>query len=239
MRKHPQTPELLTILTMATLLEKGDDWSLWRSPCIIHEKDEMITQLGRAYRLFKNTFTGFDSSLTDQGLTLGNLPSLFNYEEKRKEDEEFIKNWGKEKYSGYRFYNIFALTSPSPLFWLLNRDLQTVVRTTLETDEPLWFQCWMNYHNPNNVLNWHDHKFDYHGYISIEPHNTTTEFRQDGEPLYSIKNEVGNIYFGPGWDRQHRVVAHEEFETPRITLGFDIHTQSDLPDDQFSLIPLL
>ena len=156
----------------------------------------MITQLGRAYRLFKNTFTGFDSSLTDQGLTLGNLPSLFNYEEKRKEDEEFIKNWGKEKYSGYRFYNIFALTSPSPLFWLLNRDLQTVVRTTLETDEPLWFQCWMNYHNPNNVLNWHDHKFDYHGYISIEPHNTTTEFRQDGEPLYSIKNEVGNIYFG-------------------------------------------
>ena len=48
-----------------------------------------------------------------------------------------------------------------------------------------------------------------------------------------------NIYFGPGWDRKHKVCVNEDYSGNRITLGYDIHTQPDLPDDQFSLIPLL
>ena len=56
---------------------------------------------------------------------------------------------------------------------------------------------------------------------------------------YEIKNEVGNIYFGPGWDRKHKVCVNENYSGNRITLGYDIHTQPDLPDDQYSLIPLL
>ena len=145
-----------------------------------------------------------------------------------------------EGFSGYRFYNLFALTSPSPLFWLLYRDIRTVVRTTLNTDEPLWFQCWMNMHKPDQVLNWHDHKFDYHGYVSIDPKDSITKFHDPNTNVrYEIKNEVGNIYFGPGWDRKQKVCVNEYYSGNRITLGYDIHTQPDLPDDQFSLIPLL
>ena len=52
-----------------TLLKRGDDWVLYRSEVIEHEPEEMKAQLGRAYRHFKNTFTGCDSSLKNDGLT--------------------------------------------------------------------------------------------------------------------------------------------------------------------------
>ena len=224
---------------MTYKVTEGDDWVLYRSPAVEHESQEMIAQLGRSYRKFKQTFTGFDSSLTSRELTVGSLPDIFNVEEQHEKDKEFLNNMD-EGFSGYRFYNLFALTSPSPLFWLLYRDIRTVVRTTLNTDEPLWFQCWMNMHKPDQVLNWHDHKFDYHGYVSIDPKDSITKFHDPNTNVrYEIKNEVGNIYFGPGWDRKHKVCVNENYSGNRITLGYDIHTQPDLPDDQFSLIPLL
>ena len=224
---------------MTYKVTEGDDWVLYRSPAVEHESQEMIAQLGRSYRQFKQTFTGFDSSLTSRELTVGSLPDIFNVEEQHEKDKEFLNNMD-EGFSGYRFYNLFALTSPSPLFWLLYRDIRTVVRTTLNTDEPLWFQCWMNMHKPDQVLNWHDHKFDYHGYVSIDPKDSITKFHDPNTNVrYEIKNEVGNIYFGPGWDRKHKVCVNENYAGNRITLGYDIHTQPDLPDDQFSLIPLL
>ena len=37
----------------------------------------------------------------------------------------------------------------------------------------------------------------------------------------------------------HRVVVNDDYQGPRITLGFDIITEPTLPDDQFSIIPLL
>lgn len=220
-----------------TLIQRGDDWVLYRSEVVVHEPEEMKAQLGRAYRLFKNTFTGCDSSLKNDGLTMSALPELFqvnnSYDEDYKQLEEMQGNL-----SGYRFYNVFNLTSPSPLFWGLLKELSTIVRTELQTDAPLWMQCWMNMHNPKEVLGWHDHHFPYHGYISIDPKDSVTQFKE-GDTKYEIKNEVGNIYFGPGWNRMHRVVVNEEYQGPRITLGFDIITQPTVPDDQFSVIPLL
>ena len=221
---------------MTYKLNEGDDWVVYRSPAVEHESAEMVAQIGRAYRHFKNTFTGLDSSLRQDGLTVGALPALFDVEDQYKKDIQHLKDEGD--FSGYRFYNLFSLTAPSPLFWLLLRDIRNCVRETINTDEPLWIQCWMNLHKPDEVLGWHDHHFPYHGYVSIDPKDSTTEFKE-GDLRYEIKNEVGNIYFGPGWNRMHRVRVDSPYEGERITLGFDIETQPDLPDDQFSLIPLL
>ena len=77
-------------------------------------------------------------------------------------------------------------------------------------------QCWLNYHTPDKVLDWHTHEWNYHGYISIDPKDTKTVF--DG---YEIDNEIGNIYIGPGY-RYHKVVTKDNFYEPRITLGFDV-----------------
>jgi hypothetical protein len=219
------------------LIEKGDDWVLYRAEVVQREQQEMITQLGRSYRLFKNTFTGCDSSLKSDNFTLSALPTLFS--DTSAEDKGTIKEMAEADMSGYRFYNVFNLTSPSPLYWFLFKNIKQVVRDTLGNNQPLWMQCWMNFHKQNEVLKWHDHHFPYHGYVSIDPKNSTTEFKQ-GSLKYNIENVVGNIYFGPGWERMHRVVVNEDYDdSPRITLGFDILTEPTLPDDQFSLIPLL
>lgn len=133
----------------------------------------------------------------------------------------------------YKFYNVFAATSPSPIWYQLYKDLRDIIRNYTNTDEPLWFQSWLNFHYPDQVLDWHGHDWPYHGYISIDPKNSRTVFEG-----YEIQNEIGNIYIGPG-HRQHKVIADEDFDTPRITLGFDVHTNPDRPFEQWSLLPLL
>ena len=43
------------------LIDSGEDWVVCKSEVVSNESEEMKVQLGRAYRLFKNTFTGCDS----------------------------------------------------------------------------------------------------------------------------------------------------------------------------------
>mgnify|MGYP003331956089 FL=1 len=133
------------------------------------------------------------------------------------------------------------------MIYHLLKEISAITRKHLSNfgvnpDDPLWIQCWMNFHKPDQVLDWHDHHFPWHGYISIDPKDSITKFREylpEGSYDYNIHNQIGNIYLGPGFSRMHKVVVNNDYEGDRITLGFDIITQSTLPDDQFSLIPLL
>ena len=84
---------------------------------------------------------------------------------------------------------------------------------------------------PDEVLKWHNHEWDYHGYISVRPHNTVTVF-EDRE----IKNEIGNVYIGPG-NRYHEVKVIEEYDTPRITIGFDLTLTPTTASANIGLIP--
>jgi len=132
----------------------------------------------------------------------------------------------------YKRYNFFGLSSPSLLFNKLFYELRDIVNNYVP-EENKWMQCWLNYHHPDQVLDWHDHQWDYHGYICIDPKDTTTVFEG-----YEIDNEVGNIYIGPGY-RRHKVVVNDFYEEPRVTLGFDICvTPTDKPHPILSLIPI-
>jgi len=139
----------------------------------------------------------------------------------------------------YGWYNAFSITAPSSEFYELYKELCTMIRNFINTDEQLWFTCWINWHMPDEVLDWHDHVSEWHGFISIEPHKTETIWR-DG---FKVDNEVGNIFIGTG-QLDHKVVVLENFDTPRITLGFDIvkdikDTCSVVPCQQFNLMPIL
>ena len=220
-------------------LNCGNDWALYKFPFISENKDQIIAELNLAHKNFKNRFTGVDSSLTSRDqITLGDLPSLF--EESR--DHQFLENEMKtnSNLSGYSFYNVFALTSPSPFFYNIYKTLRNIIRLHVGDERPVWFQSWLNFHNPNSVLDWHNHAWDYHGYISIDPMNTTTKFKNNlGEIVYEIDNYPGQIYFGPG-GRMHKVFVNEDFgDKPRLTIGYDITFMPTPPDDQFSLLPLL
>jgi len=120
----------------------------------------------------------------------------------------------------YRKYNTFGLTSSNELFYDLFCELKTFIYDYLDHDR-LWLQSWINYHSSDKVLGWHNHEYPFHGYICVRPHETTTVFSD-----YKVKNEIGNVYIGPG-DIEHKVVVDNPYEDPRITIGFDILTKPD------------
>ena len=138
----------------------------------------------------------------------------------------------------YQYYNAFGLTSGSTVFFELYKKLNQLIKEYNQKDERLWMQAWFNFHPMELLLPWHNHvDSSFHGYVSIEPHNTITEFKDK-----KIKNEVGNIYIGPSYE-EHRVVAVEPFKTMRITLAFDVFKEQDLDGNKelmnIGIIPLI
>ena len=142
----------------------------------------------------------------------------------------------------YHKYNLFALTAPSTTFYHIYQELRNLVRGQLGDDRPLWLQAWINFHTPEQVLDWHSHEFEYHGYIAIDPKKTNTVFKN-----YTIENKPGQIYFAPGY-RDHKVEVLEPFEGFRTTIGYDIHTTPqqkhvtnyiERPFGNMSLMPLI
>jgi len=132
----------------------------------------------------------------------------------------------------YDKYNIFSLTSGSILFYKLFSELRDIIRSEVSSDY-IWIQSWLNFHTRDNVLDWHNHSWDYHGYISIDPKSTTTQFED-----YTIENKIGQIYFGPG-NRMHRVNVLQPFEGHRITIGYDVTTDPMMDTMCFGLFPLI
>ena len=134
----------------------------------------------------------------------------------------------------YYLYNTFTITSYTQGMYDLFGDVVSAIDDYTNKKRPLWFQCWINYHKPEEVLKWHGHEYPCHGYVCIDPKETHTVY--DG---YKIKNEIGNIYIGPGF-RRHKVVVDHDYNLPRITLGFDIVNEpSNNPVKMNSFIPVL
>jgi hypothetical protein len=144
------------------------------------------------------------------------------------------------KYGSYTQYNIFGVSSPSIHMYHLFREIRDIAYENIQ-GKKLWLQSWINHHYENELLGWHNHSSNWHGYVSIQPWNTITEFDD-----FKIVNKVGQIYLGPGGLR-HRVVPTDDMPFPdkRITVAFDIMTEDDytgdniLPTHNFGCIPLL
>lgn len=186
---------------------------------LIHEDTEYN------YRLYKTS------------LIANNLPIL-KYQAKAT-NEKFHKIFGKFSDSstwGYKMYNFFQISAGSVLFYKLYEDIRHVALEYLKDvpdQEYKWINSWINYHKEDEVLNWHNHIGSYcHGYVSIDPKNSTTEFEG-----YDIKNEPGLIYIGPSL-RKHRVNVHEPFKGERITIAFDIAIGQKSSDSNLGYIPL-
>lgn len=195
---------------MITLIEDNTThgYKIYRSDVIVKHQDEMIKKIYESHDVLLK--------LTDRySMVTGFDSSTFN--------STYL----------YRTYNIFALTGQSELFYELYKDLVTLIKLNVRDKKYLWFQSWLNFHKPDQVLNWHGHAWPYHGYISIDPKKTQTVFKD-----YVINNDVGNIYFGPGY-RMHSVEVLEPYEGNRITLGFDVVFEPAPINTLLSLMPIL
>lgn len=172
---------------------------------------------------------------------------LFNFEYIKQNQAEIIyeastcydalisDGFGDTTWS-YYLYNIFSVSSPSIHFWNIFSYLRNIIKDNVK-EEKIWIQAWLNFHNHDQVLDWHNHSAPYHGYISIEPQDTVTEFDN-----WEIKNLVGNIYFGEG-NVMHRVVNKSFYSGKRITIGYDVIPESAFsryyPTKQYGAMPLL
>jgi len=123
----------------------------------------------------------------------------------------------------FRYYNLTNLTFGSIYFFNLYKELQKIIRKFSNHNKPLWYQSWLNFHSSNEVLDWHKHHHScFHGYISIDPKDTETEFEN-----YKIKNEVGKVYIGSS-GLKHRVNLLKPYEGKRITIAFDVFTEKEV-----------
>lgn len=135
------------------------------------------------------------------------------------------------------FYNVFSYTTGSNVFHELFRDINGTIRDYIGHNKPLWFQCWLNY-DQEVRSDVQDHSGGIiHGYLSIDPKNTTHEYEQG----FVVDNEPGFIFIGKG-DMRYRVVVNEPFQGPIVTLSFNVY--DSLPfqnDDQINkgFFPLL
>ena len=143
----------------------------------------------------------------------------------------------------YNRYNVFSVMAGNIHFYKIYKDIISALSTFVKEmdityDEQLWMQCWLNHHDCDEVLAKHDHSSPIHGYVSIEPQLTNTEFYDNCIPyntLYSIDNTVGQIYIGPG-KREHAVINTGEYDQKRITLGFDIDDKNSF---NVGMIPII
>lgn len=138
--------------------------------------------------------------------------------------------FGTDNYTMYyKKYNIFNITSSNLLMYELYAQLCKMIKKHLG-EKPMWIQCWLNYQYQKDVLQWHNHDWEYHGYISIQPFNTKTVFEN-----WEIENKIGQVYLGHG-RASHKVEVVEPFDGKRITIGFDI---TDIPNKQYGVLGLM
>ena len=125
----------------------------------------------------------------------------------------------------YHKYNVFTIMGPNPFFYDLQREISTIVREKVGPNEKIWFTAWLNFHKHFEVLDWHNHSADFHGYVCIDPKKTKTLFRDwEREDFtgdeWEIENEIGKLYLGPAGVK-HKVEVIEPYEGDRITIGMD------------------
>lgn len=125
----------------------------------------------------------------------------------------------------YRYYNLVPFTFGSLEYYEFYKNIKKVIRNYTNTNKPLWFQMWLNFHKQQEILERHSHNDSFcHGYISIDPKCTRTVFDN-----YTINNRAGLLYIGPS-ERFHHVEALESYNDTRITIGFDVLDVKNVQD---------
>jgi len=132
--------------------------------------------------------------------------------------KRFEHKYGEQSTTAlYNQYNSMTLLVGSVKYYKMFKDVFKIIRKYANTKKPLWLQSWLNIHDDQQLLTWHNHSDSlFHGYVSIDPKNTETVFKN-----YTIKNKIGNVYIGPSAN-YHKVVCKKKFKDKRITIAFDV-----------------
>lgn len=122
-------------------------------------------------------------------------------------------------------YNM--LMYPLSQVWDLYEEIKIFFREIHPHKDPYFIQCWLNYYNYGDFIDWHGHwdpHFNsYHGYFCVdtEPSKTTYKLPNDNSPLDVISKDNLLVLSGSNGD-VHRTWPWTDKHRPRITIAFDI-----------------
>jgi hypothetical protein len=127
----------------------------------------------------------------------------------------------------YSSYNL--LMYPYDQFYELYSFIKKVFRENCTDEKKYYIQCWLNYYEKNQYIDWHRHwkpKYKtWHGFfcVSCEPSKTTYKLPHVYSPV-DITSEDNLLVISQSAGDEHRTYPWP-YDDPRITIAFDIVPQ--------------
>ena len=124
------------------------------------------------------------------------------------------------------FNNYNLLMYPFPQFWNLYQEIKTMFREISKDTDQCYIQCWLNYYQKGDYIDWHDHwspeAKSYHGFFCVDTEPSKTTYRipnvvgevdvESKDNLLVMSRSNGDLHRTWEWP----------YDRPRITIAFDI-----------------
>jgi len=142
----------------------------------------------------------------------------------------------KDLSSTHVFNQYNLLMYPLDQFHELYFEIQRMYRELSQVDNPMYIQCWLNFYNKGQYIDWHGHWGDgsgaYHGYfcVDVEPDSHTSyKFLVNDEiKLVDIESKNNLLVIGKTEGDQHKSSEWKN-DYPRITIAYDIVPKNLVP----------
>ena len=139
--------------------------------------------------------------------------------------------YGSKTTASFARYNL--LSFPIESFQILYHNMVSVIKPQL-LNETHVVQCWLNVFRGNEYIDWHGHwkreRQVLHGFycVHVTPSFTEYKFEHLPDQVFKIESKEGLLVFGKSDGDLHRSSPWQNYNTPRITIAFDVIPVSTL-----------
>lgn len=138
-----------------------------------------------------------------------------------------------------RLFNRYNLLMyPLPEFHELFTEIQDLFHTiNPEKNKKYYLQCWLNYYNKGEFINWHKHwlpeKESWHGFYCVDVEDSHTSYKlPNNDNIIHIKSENNLLVINKSDGDSHKSSKWMYDDRPRITIAFDIVPREHIDYDK-------
>lgn len=131
-------------------------------------------------------------------------------------------------------YNL--LMYPLDQFYELYFEIQKMYKEISQDDKQMYIQCWLNFYNKGQFIDWHGHwgsgAGSFHGFycVDVEPNSFTSyKFSIDNEQKYVDVDSKNNLLVMGRTDGDQHKSSEWQQDYPRITIAYDIVPKEYVP----------
>ena len=143
--------------------------------------------------------------------------------------------YGSKTTASFKRYNL--LSFPIESFQNLYHNMVSMIKPRLPNKTHV-IQCWLNVFRGNEYIDWHGHwkreRQVLHGFYCVHVTPSFTEYKFEHLPhqVFKIESKESLLVFGKSDGDLHRSSSWQNYNTPRITIAFDIIPVSTLDNTQ-------